>query len=213
MSFWKKLFGNKESKKDQPAAISPNVSQEACLALFIFNSDNISSNVSSTYGNYAQTEILKALSEVVKSTGGWATYSSLILGCDGDLFEKSMMGKTPSLRVLSDWLRERTYGIDGSCVDSQLLTNIKRHQNLNYIPYVVGIGPIEKSYALDVHQKLKAKSPVGYLGLFTLSGAIDIPDLDNLLYLPQHMKIKGNKCTGWLVSSDDLHETGLVESE
>ncbi|MFQ6116255.1 MAG: hypothetical protein ACE5NG_19530, partial [bacterium] len=132
----------------------------------------------------------------------------VILCCNGDLFEKSVLGEIPSLTVLSNWIKRGLYGIDVKYLNPGMVRKVKANQSLDYIPYVVGIGPIPGSHAIMAHNELKAKGVIGYLGLFTLTG-VDIPRLDGLLYLPQNMRITGRKCVGGMASGDDLREAGL----
>ena len=127
-----------------------------------------------------------------------------MLCCNGDLFEEH----PPSLTVLSNWIKRGLYGIDVKYLDPGMVKKVKANQWLEYIPYVVGIGPISGSYARMAHNELKAKGVIGYLGLFTLTG-VDIPQLEGLLCLPQNMKITGRKCIGGMAGSDDLREAGL----
>lgn len=177
-------------------------------AIFVFNSDEISDKVSSVYGAYAQGEVLKAISRGLEPFGGWETCPPVMLCCNGDLFERSVLGETPSLIVLSNWIKGRLYGIDVKFLDPDMVKKVKANKSLEYIPYVLGIGPIARPHALIAHNELKANRVIGYLGLFTLTD-VDIPRLDGLLYLPQNMKIMGRKCIGGMASSDDLREAGL----
>ena len=220
---WKKLYGKPpqsikilgEELPAQKKAVVPEGGRPAeslVSAMFVFNSDEISDEVSSTYGAYAQGEILKALSRGLKPLGGWGACPPLMLCCHGDLFEKSVMGEIPSLIVLSNWIKRGLYGIDVKYLDSDIVRRVKANQSLDYIPYIVGIGPIPKSYAIIAHNELNAKGVIGYLGLFTLTG-VDIPRLDSLLYLPLSMKITGRKCVGGMVRDDDLREAGLVRTQ
>jgi hypothetical protein len=209
MLFWKKLFGSKEVQGTQPAAVTPKRSQEACLALYVFNSDKISNDVSGAYGAYAEGEVLKALSKALEPDGGWTALPSLVQACHGDLFERSMLGETPAVRVFGNWLRAGTYGLDATNLESPVIGKFKSGQNLGYIPYVVGIGTVQKSHALRIHQELKARSIVGYIGLVTLDRAPFLANVASELYLPFDMEIRGSKCSGWLASSEAIREAGL----
>lgn len=181
--------------------------QRKCLAVFVFNSDEISDKISAVYGAYAQGEVLKALSKALEPAGGWEACLPVLLGCVGDLFEKSTMDEVPALSTLSSWLKTIPH-INADHLDPDMVKSVKTGQDLGYIPYVVGIGPIVKSYAVAAHKELKIKGVVGYLGLLTLTGTI-IPSLASALHLIHDKRIEGKKCTGWMVTSEDLREAGL----
>jgi len=189
--------------------IETKKSQDLCHALYLFNSDKISDEVSCAYGAYAEGELLKALSKAVEPEGGWIALPSFVQGCHGDLFENSMLGETPAVSVFGNWLRSGTYGLDATNLESNLVDKFKSGQNLGYIPYVVGIGAVQKSYALLTHQELKACNTVGYIGLAILNSAPFLADIAVELHLPLVMEIKGSKCNGWLASSETIREAGL----
>ena len=184
-------------------------SQETCLALYVFNSDKIDDEVSGAYGAYSEGELLKALSKAVEPEGGWIALPSLVQACHGDLFERSTFGETPAVRVFGNWLRAGTYGLDAANLESTVVGKFKSGQNLDYIPYVVGIGTVQKSHALRTHQELKARNIVGYIGLVTLDRAPFLANVASELHLPFNMEIRGSKCSGWLASSETIREAGL----
>jgi len=185
-------------------------SLDRVLAFYVFNSNKISDEVSGFYGAYAEGELLKALSKALEPRGGWMAIPSLVQACHGDLFEQSRLPGMPlTVRVLGNWLRAGTYGIDATNLDSSFVGKLKSGKSLDFIPYVVGMGAIQKSYALEAHEGLKDRNVVGYLGLFTLSAAPSFADVASELSLPFDMEIRGSKCRGWLVSSKVLRDAGL----
>lgn len=211
----KGLFtSGKESKKYQSAATPPKRNSEACLALFVFDSDKIDDEVSGPYPWYAQGELLKALSKALEPEGEWTAIPSPIRACHGELFEEAAFGETPSVIVLRDWIKAGTHGIDATHLDSNFAGKLKLAQWLDQIPYVVGVGAIQKSYALGAHKELKGRNIIGYLGLFTLSKAPSLVNVAEELHLPVEtsaglMEIRGSKCKGWLASEEAFREAGL----
>lgn len=136
---------------------------------------------------------------------------SLVQACHGDLFEKSRLGGPLTVRVLGNWLRAGTYGIDATYLDSSFVGKLRSGKSLGFIPYVVGMGAIQKSYALEAHEGLKGRNVVGYLGLFTLSEGPSFEDVASELCLPFDMQIRGSECKGWLASSKVLRDAGLED--
>lgn len=211
MSFLNKLFGKGEPAKVKTPSVSPKGSGEACLAVFVFNSKEISDKVSgASYGEYAEAELLKAVSKTLEPKGGW-TICSPMQACHGDLFEESVFGETPVVEVLGNWIRSGAFGIDAVHLDSGLVAKLQTGQRIGYIPYAVGAEPMPKSHAQAAHQELKGKSAVGYLGFFTLGKAPPLAIIASKLLLPCDMKIRDTKCSGWLASSEALRQAGLED--
>lgn len=213
MSFWRRLFGSNEPTRTRGAPAAPKKSQEVCLALYVFNSRKISDEVTHLYGDsygaYAEGELVKALSKALKPEGGWAALPSLVQACHGDLFDRSFFGETPTVRVFGNWLRAGTYGIDATHLESTTAGKFKSGLVLDYIAYVVGIGPVQKSHALRTHQELKTRNIVGYMGLVTLSRSPFLASIASELHLPLDMEIRGSKCSGWLASDEAIREAAL----
>jgi HEAT repeat protein len=196
-------------KLSEIEVVEPVIHHKLCLALYVFDSDKISSDVSLGYGGYAQSELLGALAKALVPEGGWVALSGLVLACHGDLTSRSFLGEKPSTKVLGNWLQSSTHDIDSSQLDQQLVYSLRNYQVVGYIPYVIGLGPLPELYALNANQLLKEFRVIGYKGLFTLQGDYPIANLDTELYLPLHMEICGSKCRGWSVSDEVLREIGL----
>lgn len=204
------VFTREPKKRDTRRIRQEWKSGSASLALYVFNSNKISDEVSGFYGAYAEGELLKALSKALEPEGGWTAMPSLVQACHGDLFEESRLPGMPlTVRVLGNWLRAGTYGIDATNLDSSFVGKLKSGKSLSFIPYVVAMGAIQQSYALEAHEELKGRNVVGYLGLFTLSEAPSFADVASELCLPFDMEIRGSKCKGWLASSKVLRDAGL----
>jgi hypothetical protein len=190
------------------------VHRDLCLSLFIFNSDKISSEISVTsYGGYAERELLKALSRALKEHGGWDALPPLVQACHGDLFERSILGKDPSIDIMTKWLERKAYGINSEHLDENMVGRLKSGRKLGYIPYVVGMHPLPKSFAVATHRELMSRNVVGYLGLVTLHEVTSFVDVAHAISLPLEMEIKAKKLNGdWLarhVSSKDYGDACL----
>jgi predicted Zn finger-like uncharacterized protein len=187
--------------KQMPAA------GRSCLALFVFNSDAISSAVSSSYARYAQGQVLKALAAAGK--GGWSAYPNVMQCADGDLFEKSMMGETPALTVLHQWIARNQHKIDVGRLDAAFLGRLKSQTPPGFIPYALAIGPMPANLAADAHDVLHQARATGYAGLLTLDGAKDVSSLDAELHIPQHIMITNGRVSGTQASAEDIRQAGL----
>jgi hypothetical protein len=211
LTFWRELLGDRplgedrqrNAPKDDDRTTSAATGQrrrEPCDALFLFDSNEISAQVSAGYGSYAQGEILKALSAARAPEGGWGSFIS---GCDGDLFEP---------QILVSWLRDAKYNIDASLVQDKILHPLQARQRLSTILYVVGLGPPERRHVLDMHTRLQESQTVGYLGVFILEAEL-IPLIAGELGIMAEMMIRNTECTGWLASHEILRQVGLYEGK
>ena len=185
------------------SAMSSTKCREACSALYVFNSTKISDEVSGSYGVYAEGELLKALSKAIEPEGGWTAFPPIVQACHGDI-------GASRLEILQNWIRTGTYGIDAAGFEPKVL-----NKDLGFITYVVGIGPVQESHALQTHQGLKDLGVVGYMGVITLNHdqASSLGSVANALGLICDMKINGkgsSKCSGWLASSESILAAGLA---
>ena len=213
MSYWKDLLGgiprgdNSGGLKGPSGSKDPDTSGwEPRDALFLFDADQISNQVSAAYGAFAQGAVLKAMSAARVPEGGWR--AALIYGCDGDLLDQSLMGETPGFQQLSSWLRRGTHEIDTTLVDVEISDMLQLRKPLRRNLYVVGLEPPQRRHVVMAHQKLESDQAIGYLGVFILK-AVSLSDLACELGLVAKSVIQDSECTGWLASHDDLQEAGL----
>ena len=99
-------------------------------ALFLFDAQRISREVSNSYGAWAEGELLKSLTEVLRPYGGWALFTRTALVCHGDMFS----GEYP---ILCNWIRNGSYGrfrIDMTRIDAD--TPVASFKNLSQIIFV-----------------------------------------------------------------------------
>ncbi|MGA2721492.1 MAG: protein kinase [Bryobacteraceae bacterium] len=203
-TFWRDLLGDapagqsglqKATKHDTGSTTQRR--REPCDAIFLFDSNAISEEVSAGYGSYAQSEILKALGAARGPDGGWA--AALIWGCDGDLFEP---------QILASWLDHGTYNIDASLVQDSILCTLRSGQRLNTILYVVGLEPLERRHVAEIHRRLQDPQTAGYLGVFLLRPEL-LSRIAEELGVPAKMVIRDSECTGWLASQESMRQAGL----
>ena len=157
MSFWKKLFGGREPAEDQPTATLANRRQDIRLALYIFNSDEISNRVSQAYGQFAALEVYRTLPKALEPETGWRLQIPV---------RKNI---PEAIAVLANWLKAGAHDIDVTRFDPNTLERLESGENLGYSPCVVGVEMFHKSHALSVHQGLKLRHIIGYMGLVTLN--------------------------------------------
>jgi hypothetical protein len=196
---------------------------ETCLALYLFNSNKISADVSPSYGEYAEGGILKAISRTLQPPGQWTTLASPIQIYRGDILDQSIDGGIPPVRLLTDWIRSGKAGLDASNLDSDVASKFKSGENLGYVLYALSIAILQKTNAIRTHQELKSSRSVGYIGLVTQGNTLaafanatngpstrDVSTVTRALGLPQRFEINGSNCSGNLLASDkDISEAGL----
>jgi hypothetical protein len=196
---------------------------ETCLTLYLFNSNKISDEISLSYGEYAEGEILKAISKTLQPQGQWTTLASSIQVYRGDILDQSMDGGIPPVRLLRDWIRTGKAGLDATNLDSDVVSRFKSGEDLGYVPYALGIAILQKTNAIRTHQELKSRRVVGYIGLATQGNSFaafasetngpstrDVSTVTRALGLPQRFEINGSNCSGNLLASDkDISEAGL----
>jgi HEAT repeat protein len=199
------------STGDSPAlrlAEDATLEHTSYLALFVFDSSAISAKISPSYGSFAETELLKALAAATVHTGGWSALGGGLLGCHGDLLERSFLGEVPSLKVLSNWMANGDHGIDVSGLDPLVASKLRSGESIGFSPYAVGLAkiPAKVTHAADHYLR---SNTLGYTGLITLNSDHDITRLDSQLALPQHLSLHGTLCKGWAATAEVLTEIGL----
>jgi hypothetical protein len=180
------------------------------LAIFLFNSDEISKSVSSAYGQYAEGELLKALSGAIKPDGGWGSLNSSIMGFHGDIVNVSMFGDKTSLTNLRSYLAD-TATVSTTDLDPGFLAQLNHNVEIGFIPYAVGLEPIQDKQAVRTHLEMKTKNVVGYLGLvyFDLKTVPYWTNISGNLSLSSGMEINGTVCKGWLATFKVIQDVGL----
>jgi len=183
--------------------------EKSCMALYVFNSDTISREVSSMYSAYAEGEFLRCLSRTLQPYGGWYALPPPVQACHGELFERGYGLAKSAIFVLGNWLKAGTFGINTTYLDKDMVNTIKTGKSLGYLPYIVGVGTILTLYATDLHQELQVRSTVGYMGLITLENAPLLPVIAGQLNLTFNMEIRGTRCKGWQANITIIREVGL----
>lgn len=97
------------------------------IALFLFNSDVISKQVSTAYGQYAEGELLKSLSKALQPDGGWMSLKSSLVGFHGDIGNVDILGEPTPFVKLRSYLTDVAYGMSVTTkdLDSAFLEQLK----------------------------------------------------------------------------------------
>jgi hypothetical protein len=207
MAFVNKNFDRKKYSEENSGRTSEQ-DEKSCVALYVFNSDTISREVSNMYAAYAEGEFLRCLSRTLQPYGGWSALPPLVQACHGELFERGFGLEKPAIFVLGNCLKAGTFGINVTYLDKNMVNTIKSRKNLGYLPYAVGIGTIMTLYAMDLYQELQVRSPVGYMGMIILENA-PLPVIAGHLHLTFNMEIRGTTCKGWQANITIIREVGL----
>ena len=213
----KNLFGNKENKsssqQNQTAWDDGRYWGGSPIALFLFNSDAISKQISTAYGQYAEGELLKSLGKALKPDGGWESLESSLVGFHGDIGNIDMFGGPTPLARLGSYLTNVAFGMSVTTkdLDSIFLEQLKQNQEIKFVVYGVGIGILLTKQVVHTHWLMKNKNVLGYLGLayFDMDVRRDWGNIYKNLLLSAGLEIKGKVCTGWLAKPQDIREAGL----
>ncbi|HYA45145.1 MAG TPA: HEAT repeat domain-containing protein [Acidimicrobiales bacterium] len=140
--------------------------------LFFFDSEDMDSSTDS--------RVFSALTEAFKSDKAGA---EAVRASSGDLFDHSFTGGTPGQKVLINWLRSSSYGPDTGKLKADIAGRLKSGSALDFIPYVIAVGPAENRRLAEVDRMLTEASIVAYLGLVMLSAAPPMGNLSMDLHL------------------------------
>jgi hypothetical protein len=179
----------------------PTTGKEACIGLYMFSRQEVSSVVPVWYGEYTDGIVLRALAKALQPHGGWQL--TTLDGCHGDLFAET-------LGTLRQWIRRGTYKIDITGLEEKVLQQLQSIEELPFVPCIIGIGTIGRARLLGTHQQLKSSGAAGYLGVMTLQreSVVDIARELGLLY--EGMTIRDDVSgPGWQAGEDDLRVAGL----
>lgn len=217
MDFIKNLFGNKEGKpssqQNQTAWDDGRYWGGSPIALFLFNSNAISKQISTAYGQYAEGELLKSLGKALQPVGGWESLKSSLVGFHGDIVDVDIFGNPTPLTKLRYFLTDVAYGLSviKKDLDSTFLEQLKQNQEIRFGVYGVGIGILPTKQIVHAHWLMKTKNVVGYLGLayFDMDVRGDWGNIYKNLLLSAELEIKGKVCTGWLAKPQDIRVAGL----
>lgn len=209
MVFWRRLLrGNKEERIG-----SMHADSAVKMALFVFNSNEISDQVDSDYGSYAQARVLAAVYTALKPCGGW-TQMPVLHGCHGDLFYDNIVGQPVGMAKLAEWFRHHSHGISLAVNEAAFRRAVESAVGrLGYVPYAVGLWPLSEAVIHEIQRNLLAMQPTGYVGLVEMNQEVGRPQLlDELCLLPK-MHVEAGCPHGWRLSHKDLVESGFVQEE
>jgi len=186
-----------------------------CVALFVFNSNEISNKLDmldvGTYGVYVQRELLKAWSRGMKYQEEECALNRISPSyiSEGDLFESEVAS-------LQSWLTvgvSGDYRINAGLADPDFINKVKLKQELGYVPHTLCIGPISWWFAIAVDKGLRDMACVGYLGVLIMQMQVHPDRVSRALHLVLDKEIKtgliGWRCKGWTVTKEILREVGM----
>ncbi len=200
------------------------------MVVWVFDSNQIGDQVTSSYGAHAEMQLLQALGQVLRPHGGW--HGQSIVACHGDLFAADILGNPTGTALLSEWLGRRCSGIVSHLGTELTQALLAGRSGVGFVPYAVGAWPVAPSVAAAADQGLCVSAAVGYVGYLLVEETARLSLLASrlasvrevgatgadaffmavalALCLPVKMGIREGKAFGWLVSDTDLESLGLA---
>jgi hypothetical protein len=164
--------------------VSPNRLDQRSLALFVFDSHEITVHHGTMYGQYARDMLKGSLMSVMTD----ASSPLQFFVYQGDLFERTALpdpryGDRP-LGLLRDWIGREKWGANASLLQPRFARHLGTGEPLGFVPFTIMLAGLRRGDMLRVDRALKSNDVTGYEGAVLFWHTADRTRLAKSLALP-----------------------------